>query len=342
MTPTLEAAGSSTFHRPATLAEWARQISADPDKPTFRARLRSMPELNPRGLWEVQARAIANLEQSLREDHPRSLIQMATGSGKTFTAANISYRLIKHADATRVLFLVDRKNLGKQAKQEFDQFVIPDTHRKFSAEYNVKHLTSNTIDTTARVCISTVQRIYSILRGEETMDEEQDEHSVYELPVSQPVEVTYRPNLPPDAFDIIIIDECHRSIYGLWRQVLEYFDAHLIGLTATPTKQTFGFFKQNLVMEYSHEMAVAGNVNVDFTIYTIQTAITQAGSTIDAGEFVGFRNRQTRKVRWNAADEPLSYTAKQLDHAVVADDQIRTVLTTALLRLPMDGSGRLC
>jgi type I restriction enzyme R subunit len=139
-----------TFHRPETLEEWARQISVDPDRPTFRARLRSMPELDPRGLWAVQARAITNLEQSLREDRPRALIQMATGSGKTFTAANISYRLIKYADATRVLFLVDRKNLGKQAKQEFDQFVIPDTHRKFSAEYNVKHLTSNTIDTTAR------------------------------------------------------------------------------------------------------------------------------------------------------------------------------------------------
>jgi type I restriction enzyme, R subunit len=318
-----------TFHRPETLAEWVRQISVDAQTPTFRARLRAMPEVNPGGrLWKVQERAITNLEQSLREDHPRALIQMATGSGKTFTAANISYRLIKYADAKCVLFLVDRKNLGKQAKQEFDQFVIPDTHRKFSAEYNVKHLTSNTIDTTARVCISTVQRIYSILRGEETMDEERDEQSVYELSVSQPVEVEYQSNLPPDAFDIIIIDECHRSIYGLWRQVLEYFDAHLIGLTATPTKQTFGFFKQNLVMEYSHEMAVADNVNVDFTVYKIRTAITQAGSTIDAGEFVGFRNRQTREIRWNAVDDPLSYTAQQLDRAVVAEDQIRTVLTT--------------
>ena len=188
-------------------------------------------------------------------------------------------------------------------------------------------MTSSTFDPTARVCISTVQRIYSIIRGEE-LEEELDEHSVYELPVSQPVEVEYQPGLPPDAFDIIIIDECHRSIYGLWRQVLEYFDAHLIGLTATPTKQTFGFFRQNLVMEYSHEMAVADNVNVDFTVYKIRTAITEAGSAIEAGEFAGFRNRQTREVRWNAVDEPVEYSAKQLDRAVVAEDQIRTVLTT--------------
>jgi type I restriction enzyme R subunit len=134
--------------------------------------------------------------------------------------------------------------------------------------------------------------------------------------------------MPPDTFDVVIVDECHRSIYGLWRQVLDYFDAHLVGLTATPTKQTFGFFRQNLVMEYSHEMAVADGVNVDFTVYKIETAITKAGARIDAGEFVGFRDRQTRKVRWDAADDPIDYTANQLDRDVVAEDQIRTVIQT--------------
>jgi type I restriction enzyme R subunit len=253
---------------------------------------------------------------------------MATGSGKTFTAATACYRLIKHADAKRILFLVDRSNLGKQTKLEFDKFTIHETQRKFPAEYNVQHLTHNTIDATSRVCISTVQRIFSILKGEAELDQEIDEHSIYELPVAEPVEVSYSPDLPPDTFDVIIIDECHRSIYGLWRQVLEYFDAHLIGLTATPTKQTFGFFRQNLVMEYSHDQAVTDHVNVDFTIYKIQTAITQGGSTIEAGEFAGFRDRQTRKLRWDAVDEPIEYTAGQLDRAVVAQDQIRTIIQT--------------
>ena len=317
-----------TFHRPETLAEWARQISADPEHPTFRARIRAMPELDEAPLWGKQPTAVRNLEKSLCEDRPRSLIQMATGSGKTFTAATISYRLIKHAHAKRVLFLVDRSNLGKQTKLEFDKFTIPETQRKFPAEYNVQHLTTNTVDTTARVCISTVQRVFSILKGESELDEELDEHSVYELPVAEPIEVEYNPKLPPDAFDIIIVDECHRSIYGLWRQVLEYFDAHIIGLTATPTKQTFGFFHQNLVMEYSHDMAVADGVNVDFTVYTIETAITKAGSTIEAGEFAHFRDRQSRKVRWNAVDEPVTYSGKQLDRDVVAVDQIRTVIRT--------------
>jgi type I restriction enzyme R subunit len=317
-----------TFHRPETLAEWSRQILANSAAPTFRARLKSMPELDSTRLWEVQAKAITNLEKSLRDDRPRALIQMATGAGKTFTAANACYRLIRHADAKRILFLVDRSSLGEQAKLEFDKFDVPDTQRKFPAEYNIQRLTSQTIDSTSRVSISTIQRIFSILRGDEEMDEEIDEHSVYELSVSKPVTVEYNPELPPDTFDVIIIDECHRSIYGVWRQVLEYFDAHLIGLTATPTKQTFGFFRQNLVMEYSHELAVADGVNVDFTIYIIQTAITEAGSTIETGEFAGYRDRMTRKLRWEAVDEPVQYTANQLDRAVVAEDQIRTVLKT--------------
>jgi type I restriction enzyme R subunit len=317
-----------TFHRPETLAEWVRQILADPAAPTFRARLQRMPALDTTDLWDVQATAIRNLEESLRQDHPRSLIQMATGSGKTFTAANICYRLIKWADATRILFLVDRSNLGKQTKLQFDTFDIPDTRRKFPAEYNIQQLNSNVVDTTSRVCIATVQRLYSILRGDAEMDPELDEHSLYELQVGEPLPVEYNPALPPEAFDVIIVDECHRSIYGLWRQVLEYFDAHLIGLTATPTKQTFGFFRQNLVMEYSHEMAVADGVNVDFTVYRIETAITKGGGVMDAGDWVGYRSRQTRALRWEQTDDPVTYTATQLDRAVVAEDQIRTVLRT--------------
>jgi type I restriction enzyme, R subunit len=326
--PEARSRGVFSFHRPETLAEWVRLIRENPDAPTFRARLKSMPELDSTRLWKVQARAIANLEKSLRDDRPRALIQMATGSGKTFTAANVSYRLIRHVDAKRILFLVDRASLGEQAKLEFDKFDVPDTQRKFPAEYNIQHLKKNTIDPTSRVCISTIQRIFSILRGDEEMDEETDERSVYELPVSQPLTVEYNPKLPPDAFDVIIVDECHRSIYGVWRQVLEYFDAHLVGLTATPTKQTYGFFRQNLVMEYSHELAVVDGVNVDFTVYIIKTAITEGGSKIETGELAGYRDRMTRKLRWEAVDEPVEYTGKQLDRAVVAPDQIRTVLTT--------------
>ncbi len=229
-----------------------------------------MPPLDERGLWGKQAQAIRNLEESLAADRPRALVQMATGSGKTFTAATLCYRLIRYAGAKRILFLVDRSNLGRQAKLEFDKFTIAETQRKFPADYNIQHLTANTVDMTSRVVISTIQRTFSILRGDAELDPDLDERSGFELAGASPVEVAYNPALPPDAFDVIIIDECHRSIYGQWRQMLEYFDAHLIGLTATPTRQAFGFFRQNLVMEYSHDMGVADHVNVDFTVYKIE------------------------------------------------------------------------
>src|SRR5207302_2189047 len=141
------------------------------------------------------------------------------------------------------------------------------------------------------------QRLYSTLRGEPELDPELDEHSAYDLLPAEPVPVEYNPRVPIETFDVVIVDECHRSIYGLWRQVLDYFDAFTIGLTATPNKQAFGFFKQNLVMEYGHEAAVADNVNVDFDVYRIRTEITEKGSTVDAGLVTGYRDRQTREVR---------------------------------------------
>src|SRR5204863_3963587 len=129
-----------------------------------------------------------------------------------------------------------------------------------------------------------------------------------------------------ETFDIIITDECHRSIYNKWRGVLEYFDASIIGLTATPNKQTFGFFNKNLVMEYGHERAVADGVNVDYQVYVIRTDITEHGSTVESGYQVGRRNRQTRHVRWESLQDDFSYRQNQLDRDVVATDQVRTVI----------------
>jgi type I restriction enzyme R subunit len=321
------------FHQPETLARWVREITECPAAPTLRHRLRAMPPLNPAGLWSAQARAIENLERSLHDDRPRALIQMATGAGKTFTAANITYRFIKHADASRILFLVDRAHLGRQTLKEFQQFTTPDDGRKFTELYNVQLLGSQVIDPVARVCISTIQRMYSILKGEPQLSPELDEASAIEIEPPAPVEVEYNPDVPIETFDVIIIDECHRSIYNLWRQVLEYFDAYLIGLTATPSKITFGFFNQNLVMEYPHEQAVADGVNVDFDVYKIRTEITERGSTIDAGIVTGFRHRETRQLRWESLDEPLPYDPEQLDRKVVARDQIRTIIRAFRERL---------
>jgi type I restriction enzyme R subunit len=318
-----------SFHRPETLEIWIRKTQ------TLRAALREMPPLITTGLRICQIDAVRNLEESLALAKPRALLQMATGSGKTYTAISEVYRLIKHAGARRVLFLVDRRTLGKQAFTEFTQYVTPDDGRKFSELYNVQHLTSNKLDSVSQVCITTIQRLYSMLTGQAEFAEENEEQSLYVVApeTESPVEVSYNPALPIETFDFIITDECHRSIYNLWRQVLEYFDAFLIGLTATPSKQTFGFFKQNLVTEYRHEDAVADGVNVPYEIYRIKTSITSTGSSVDAGFYVDKRDRETRKRRWERLDEEMAYKPAQLDRDVVAEDQIRLVIQTFKDRL---------
>src|SRR6266581_484291 len=320
------------FHRPETLAEWLAQSPEsvpNDQNDTLRSRLCHLPPLPRAGLRDCQVEAITNLERSFAENRPRALVQMATGSGKTYTAVSSIYRLIKFAGARRVLFLVDRSNLARQTLKEFQQYQTPDDGRKFTELYNVQHLQHNAIDPVAKVCITTIQRLYSILTGEPEFDSAEEERSLFdednEIDSQLPKEVRYNPNVPIETFDIIITDECHRSIYNKWRGVLQYFDAFIIGLTATPNKQTFGFFNKNLVMEYGHERAVADGVNVDYQVYVIRTDITTHGSTVQRSFIVGRRNRQTRAVRWESLQDDLSYNSNQLDRDVVATDQIRTV-----------------
>ncbi len=331
-----------TFHRPETLAEWVRAWSewGGVERAMLRGRLREMPPADLSGLWPPKDEAVKNLEVSLKHFRPRALIQMATGSGKTLLSAFVSYRLIKHADASRILFLVDRANLGRQTLKEFQAFTTPDDGRKFTELYNVQHLQSNTIDRPSRVVITTIQRLYSILRGDAEMALELDEASAFEFEPSAPVEVAYNPAIPIETFDVIIVDECHRSIYGVWRQVLDYFDAFIIGLTATPGKQTFAFFDQNMVMEYDHEQAVADGVNVDFDVYRIDTQITGQGATVEAGLVTKFRDRQTREVRLEKLDSDVAYDPAELDRKVVAKDQIRTIIRAFRDRLPEIFPGR--
>lgn len=336
------------FNRPETLREWLTADTldawlkhsggfytrADDTRPaTLRARLRAMPPVELPGLWPNKVQAIANLEKSLFDDRPRALIQMATGSGKTLLAITEIYRLIKFGGARRVLFLVDRANLGEQAEKELQGFRAPDDNRKFTELYNVQRLTSNAVGSASKVVISTIQRMYSILKGEAELTPEAEEHTPMEgdsTPPGEPLPIEYNQRIPPEFFDVIFIDECHRSIYSLWRQVLEYFDAYLLGLTATPAKHTYGFFNQNVVMEYPHARAVADGVNCDYEVYRIRTSITAAGSVIEAGPgtMVGRRDRQTRNVRWESPDEDIEYAGSDLDRNVVAIDQIRLIIQT--------------
>lgn len=310
------------FPKPETMRAWLA------DDSTFRNRLKTLPPLVTLGLRDCQVEAVTNLERSFADDRPRALLQMATGSGKTYAAITSVYRLVKHAKAKRVLFLVDRNNLGRQADKEFGQYVTPDDGRKFTELHVVQHLKHNSIDPSAEVVITTIQRLYAMLCGRPDYDEELDEGSEFEASDGIVRKVEYNPSIPPEFFDCVWTDECHRSIYNEWRQVLEYFDAFVVGLTATPAKHTIAFFNRNLVMEYGHERAVADHVNVPYEVYRIQTRITKEGSKVEAGYHVDRRDRKTRQVRWEMLDEDLTYAPPQLDAEVVSPDQIRTVVRT--------------
>ncbi|MBI2572829.1 DEAD/DEAH box helicase family protein [Candidatus Woesearchaeota archaeon] len=312
------------FHKPETLEKWIVE-----GKNTLRKRLTQFPALENKKLWPAQETAVLNLEKSFAGAKPKALIQMATGSGKTFTAVNICHRLIKNAKAKRILFLVDRGNLGVQTELEFETFTVPQDGRKFTELYNVHRLESNAILDSDKVCISTIQRVYSMLRGEKKFEEINEERSGFEDDYSfEPIPLEYNKMLPPETFDFIIVDECHRSIYNLWKQVLDYFDGFLIGLTATPSKGTIGFFDKNLVMEYGHAQAVADQVNVDFDVYRIRTKITKEGSLIPKGETILKRDMRTRRKRWETLDDDVKYNESELDRKVVSKDQIRTVIRT--------------
>ncbi|WP_329369603.1 DEAD/DEAH box helicase family protein [Streptomyces sp. NBC_00669] len=323
-----------SFHRPETVAAWMRRADETSEAPTFRAALRRMPTLEPGGLRLAQIEAISGLEDSLAHDHPRALIQMATGAGKTFVAVSQTYRLLKYAKARRVLFLVDRNNLGRQAFDEFRQFTTPDDGRKLSDIYNVDRLGAAGLQDTSSVVICTIQKMYSLLRGEPLVEDDAaddladslDTESSYAT--EKPIEVAYNPDVPIESFDLIVVDECHRSIYGLWRGVLEYFDAHLVGLTATPSLQTLGFFGRNLVSEYTYPQAVADGVNVDFDVVRMHTDIRAAGSvTIESGTTVTIKDRKTRRKRYEALADDYSYSTRQIGRSVVTVDEIRAVLT---------------
>lgn len=309
-----------SFHTPENLSELLK------DENTLRNRLRELPPLCTKGFRDCQVVAIENLEKSFADNKPRALIQMATGAGKTFTAITSVYRLLKHAKAKRILFLVDTKNLGEQAEGEFMNYKPSDDGLLFSELYNVRRLNSSHISTDTKVCISTIQRMYSILRGEE-LDESDEEISMNEQSIiGTPRCVVYNPRYTPDFFDFIIIDECHRSIYNTWQQVLDYFDAFLIGLTATPDSRTFGFFNTNIVSEYSHEQAVLDGVNVGREgTYIIETKIGSKGGTI-LKQTVEVRERLSRKKRWELLDEDLDYKPAELDNRVVNPSQIRSVI----------------
>lgn len=312
-----------SFHRPETL----KKLLEQPD--TIRNNMKKFSDFDTEGFRDCQIKAIKKLDKSFAENRPKALVQMATGAGKTFTAITAAYRLLKYAKVNRILFLVDTKSLGEQAEREFLAYMPNDDNRSFSQIYGVRRLKNSYIPNDVQICISTIQRMYSILKGEE-LDESAEEESMYEqvsADSQQVKEVVYNKKCPPEFFDCIIVDECHRSIYNVWSQVLEYFDSFIIGLTATPDKRTFAFFNQNVVSEYSREQAIVDGVNVGEDIFLIETQVSRNGAQI-MKQMIEYRDRLTRAKRWKQMDEDVTYTTSSLDRDVVNPSQIRTVIKT--------------
>ena len=312
-----------SFHRPETLLEWICQ----PD--TLRNNMKHFPSLDVKGFRKCQINAINNLEQSFADNRPKALIQMATGAGKTFTAITAAYRLLKYGNMKRILFLVDTKGLGQQAEREFLAYTPNDDPRSFSQIYGVRRLKSSYIPNDVQICISTIQRMYSILKEEE-LDESSEETSFAEYITAEskaPKEVVYNEKYPPEFFDCIIVDECHRSIYNVWSQVLAYFDAFIIGLTATPDNRTFAFFNENIVSEYPREKAIVDGVNVGEDIFLIETKVSKNGAHL-MKQLIEYRDRLSREKRWKQMDEDINYVPSQLDRDIVNASQIRTVIRT--------------
>ena len=256
-----------------------------------------------------------------------TLVQMATGAGKTFTAITSAYRLLKYGKMKRILFLVDTKGLGEQAEREFLAYTPNDDPRSFSQIYGVRRLKSSYMPNDVQICISTIQRMYSILKEEE-LDESAEEAPFVEYVTAEskaPKEVAYNEKYPPEFFDCIIVDECHRSIYNVWSQVLTYFDAFIIGLTATPDNRTFAFFNENIVSEYTREQAIIDGVNVGEDIFLIETEVGKNGAHL-MKQMIEYRDRLSRAKRWRQMDEDVDYVPSQLDKKIVNPSQIRTVI----------------
>lgn len=284
-----------------------------------------LPTLQKKGLRDCQYEAVTELEKSFRSGQNRALMVLATGAGKTYTACLAAYRLLSYTPMRRILFLVDRNNLGKQAEGEFGTFRLTENGDAFNTIFTVNRLRSLSIPSDSNVIISTIQRLFSFLKGDTIDDDDEDEGNE----PAEEIILPPNPNLPHDYFDLIIIDECHRSIYGNWRKVLEYFDtARLVGLTATPVPETMAFFNNNRIVNYTLEKSIVDGVNVDCRVYRIRTQVTENGGAILKGEKVKEETRYTGDIKTIFNKEAKTYTSKELNRSVINPAQIKLVLST--------------
>lgn len=334
------------FARPYEVQAQIAELNR-PDTPSYYNQFKLLPPLNPKGLRACQVEAIEHYEQSLKDGQRKALLVLATGAGKTITACNIVYRLMRYTNQIKsVLFLVDRNNLGRAAKTAFDSFEV-DGARPLAHDYGVDFLTSaQQLNTDLRQCaihVCTIQRLYAILSGQQVLSDTPEasarEQRADELPEvfnldddtaldQPPIELPQYKLIAPDAFDLIIIDECHRSIYSTWRKVLDYFGGHaqLLGLTATPIKESLDFFEHNLVAQYALSDSIQDGINVPPRIYRIKTQLTEQGGQIKPGEAMSITSKYTGLTQHKSARTATDFAPSELNRAFVAPEQISTIL----------------
>ncbi len=292
----------------------------------------ALPYLQKKGLRDCQYNAEVGLENALKTGEKKNLAVLATGSGKTYLACLASYRLLNYTSTKRVLFLVDRNNLARQTESEFSLFDRTETQQPMSHLYEIARLRHEE-DIKADIVISTIQKLFAVLTGqqltEENEDAEDEESKRDEDKNSEePITLSNDLKLPSDYFQFIVVDECHRSIYGKWRAVLDYFsDAKILGLTATPTPEAYAFFNNNIIEKYTYDESVVDGVNVPSRVYRIKTEVTEVGGVIEKGSKVTEVAHKTGQTTEYSANHSYGYTSAALDRSVVNRDQIRTVLT---------------
>lgn len=281
------------------------------------------------GLRECQKDAISKLELSFKEGKSKALICLATGAGKTFTACTIVYRLLTYTPTRKVLFLVDRNNLGTQAEGEFKRYSLTQNGATFDSIYDITRLAKNGEKITQNVVISTIQRLFAILTGQSLASIDDDEEFTDDENSQAISFEASKALLPADFFDLIIIDECHRSIYGKWQAVLRYFNkAKIIGLTATPTPETQAFFDNNTVSNYSYDDSVRDGVNVPYIVFRIKTEVGELGGKINKNEEISKTSKLNASTQKENSPEPMKYLPKDLDRSIINEAQIRLVIQT--------------
>ncbi len=291
----------------------------------------ALPRLERRGLRDCQYEAELEFEKSFKAGNKKNLAVLATGSGKTYLACLASYRLLNYTSVNRILFLVDRNNLARQTESEFSLFDKTENRQTMSSLYQIKRLKKEK-DIKGDVVISTIQKLFSVLTGqalEESNEDDEDERTNQdeEQESEEIIRLGNNLKLPPDYFQLIIVDECHRSIYGKWKAVLDYFsEAKILGLTATPTPEAYSFFNNNIIEMYTYDDSVVDGVNVPARTYRIITDVTAHGGTIEAGTEIIETPRGKNEITTYTVTQPIGYNPTQLDRSVINRDQIRKVL----------------